>query len=157
MVAVVCPQLLPDGFRSIHHRHISLHYTVHLFYSPPPPTNKNWFQFLLGRTVVPRESDATLEGNTNSICWSSVYIGVLPISTKELLSPKLGDSPYQTSLLGANHYITSGHSSTIRKVAFVFFSMLKRARKRGRGLSLQLAFSRLLFPLSATRKTRPVH
>ena len=79
------------------------------------------------------------------------------ITQKELLSPKLGDSPFQTSILGANHYITSRHSCTIRKVAFVFFSMLKHVWKGGRGLSLQLAFSRLLFPLSATRKTRPVH
>ena len=79
------------------------------------------------------------------------------ITQKDLLSPKLGDSPFQTSILGANHYITSGHSCTIRKVAFVFFSMLKHVWKGGRGLSLQLAFSRLLFPLSATRKTRPVH
>ena len=47
MVAVVCPQLLPDGFRSIHHRHISLHYTVHLFYSlpPAPPQTKIDFNF----------------------------------------------------------------------------------------------------------------
>ena len=54
MVAVVCPQLLPEGFRSIHHRHISLHYTVHLFYSlaplpppppPPPPQTRIDFNF----------------------------------------------------------------------------------------------------------------
>ena len=161
MVANVCPQLSPEGFfRSIRHRHISLQSSLqYTWFTPsPPPTNKNWFQFLLGRTNVPRESDANLEGYSNSICWSSVYIGVLPISSKELLSPKLGDgdSPNQTSLLRANHYIISGHSCTIRKVAFVLVSRLKHLWKGGRELSLQLAFSRLLFSLSATRKTRPV-
>ena len=35
MVAVVCPQLLPESFlRSIRHRHISLQYTL---FTPPPP------------------------------------------------------------------------------------------------------------------------
>ena len=52
----------------------------------------------------------------------------------------------------------SGHSCTIRKVAFVLVSRFKRVWKGRRGLSLQLAFSRPLFPLSATRKNRkPVH
>ena len=48
MVAVVCQQLLPEGFfRSIHHRHISLHYTVHLVYSPPPPPPQTKIDFNL--------------------------------------------------------------------------------------------------------------
>ena len=146
---------------------------MHLVYSPPPPSppqKKHWVQFLLGITVVPRESEnnssANLEGktgfinswNSHSICSSSVCMGELPISSKQLLSPKLGDSPYQTSLILADHYITRGHSCTIRKVASVLVSRLKRLWKGGRGLSIQLAFSRLLFPLSATRKNgEPVH
>ena len=162
-------------FWSICHLHISLQCTLFTpSPSPPPPHSppqkQNWFQFLLGITVLPRESEnnscANREGktefnnswNSNSICSSSVCIGELPISSKQLLSHKLGDSPYQTSLLRANHYITPGHSCTIRKVAFVLVSRLKRLWKGGRGLSLQLAFSLLLFPLSATRKNRkPVH
>ena len=114
---------------------VTFPYTIqYTLFTPPPPT--------------PQQT---------KIDFNVSWVGVLPISSKELLSSKLGDSPYQTSLLRANHYIKSGHSCTIRKVAFVFFSMLKCVSKGGRALSLQLAFSRLLFPLSATRKTRPVH
>ena len=44
MVAVVHPQLLPEGFfRSIRHRHIFLHYTVHHVY--PTPQTKIDFNF----------------------------------------------------------------------------------------------------------------
>ena len=148
-------------FRSIHHRHISLHYTVHLVYSPPPPPppptqTKIDFNFSWVEQSSLEKAMLILRGIQTVSARVVFILAYYPFQQKNCWAAKLGDSPYQTSLLRANHYITSGHSCTIRKVAFVLVSRLKRLWNGGRGLSLKLAFSRLLFPLSATRKTRPV-
>ena len=64
------------------------------------------------------------------------------------------DSSYETSLLRAYHYITSGHSCTIRKVSFVFFQQAQACVENIGAQSSASVFSTSVFPLSKVQTWR---